>query len=170
MMKHTWMSRAVSIILCLMLAAATACTATGCHTPETPQTPDTTETTVTTAAPTAASDDPIDPTLDPDGPIVIGEGETSFALTVTDLDGLSATFEIRTNKTTVGEALLEHGVIEGEEGPYGLYVTAVNCVTLDYDTDGAYWAFYVNGEYATSGVDATPIETGASYEMRAEAA
>ena len=166
MMKHTWKTRAVSIILCLMLAAATAITATGCQTPETAQTPDTTETTVTTDATTTT----VDPTLDPDGPVVIGEGDTHFALTVTDLDGLSAVMEIRTDKTTVGEALLEHGVIEGEDSEYGLYVTAVNGVTLDYDTDGAYWAFYIDGEYAMTGVDATTIDVNSSYELRAERA
>ena len=43
-------------------------------------------------------------------------------------------------------------------------------MTLDYDTDGAYWAFYINGEYAMTGVDATSIEAGASYTLKAEKA
>ena len=44
----------------------------------------------------------------------------------------------------------------------------VNGITLDYDKDGKYWAFYVDGEYATSGVDSTPITDGASYALKAE--
>ena len=38
----------------------------------------------------------------------------------------------------------------------------------DYDVDGTYWAFYVNGEYATSGVDTTTIKDGESYMFKVE--
>ena len=67
-----------------------------------------------------------------------------------------------------GKALLDQGVIAGEDSSYGLYVKTVNGITLDYDTDGMYWAFYINGEYAQTGVDATGVEDGAVYAFRAE--
>ena len=67
-----------------------------------------------------------------------------------------------------GKALLDQGVIAGEDSSYGLYVKTVNGTTLDYDTDGMYWAFYINGEYAQPGVDATGVEDGAVYAFRAE--
>ena len=67
-----------------------------------------------------------------------------------------------------GKALLDQGVIAGEDSSYGLYVKTVNGITLDYDTDGMYWAFYINGEYAQTGVDATGVENGAVYAFRAE--
>ena len=70
----------------------------------------------------------------------------------------------------MGEALLELGIVAGDDTEYGLYVKTVNGVTLDYDTDGAYWAFYINGEYAMTGVDATNIEAGAIYALKAEKA
>ena len=98
----------------------------------------------------------------------IGEGETAFAFTVTFADGTSALYNVHTDETTVGAALQALGLIEGDESEYGLYVTAVDGVTLDYDADGKYWAFYVGGAYATSGVDTTEIVPGESYEMRAE--
>ena len=60
---------------------------------------------------------------------------------------------------------MEHGLIDGEEGPYGLYVKAVNGMKADYDTDQRYWAFYVNGEISMTGVDVTEITDGASYQM-----
>ena len=44
------------------------------------------------------------------------------------------------------------GLIAGEDSDYGLYVKTVNGVTVDYDTDGKYWAFYVDGEYAATDV------------------
>lgn len=99
---------------------------------------------------------------------VLGEGQTKFNFTVVDKDGKETPFEIHTDKATVGEALLELGLISGEEGAYGLYVKMVNGITADYDVDQTYWAFYVNGEYAMSGVDATKIEADASYSFKVE--
>ena len=77
----------------------------------------------------------------------------------------SVTFTVKTDKDTVGAALMEHGLIDGEEGPYGLYVKAVNGMKADYDTDQRYWAFYVNGEISMTGVDTTEITEGATYQM-----
>ena len=98
----------------------------------------------------------------------IGEGSTEFTLVVVDQDGNETHLEIRTDKETVGEALTELGVIAGEESEYGLYVKTVNGITADYDTDGVYWAFYVDGEYALTGVDATPITAGSGYSLKVE--
>ena len=98
----------------------------------------------------------------------MGKGATVFTFTVTDLEGKETSFEIHTDKKTVGEALMEHKLIEGEDGPYGLYVKTVNGVTVDYDKEGKYWAFYINGEYGMTGVDVTEIETGATYSFKAE--
>lgn len=75
------------------------------------------------------------------------------------------TFTIKTDKETVGEALFEHGLISGDEGPYGLYVKVVNGITADYDVDKSYWSFNINGEYAMSGVDTTEIAEGAIYQL-----
>ncbi len=99
---------------------------------------------------------------------VLGEGDTQFAFTAVDLDGKETKFEIHTDKKTVGEALLDVGLIAGEEGDYGLYVKTVNGVTMDFEEDGAYWAFYVGDEYATTGVDSTEIEEGTTYSFKVE--
>ena len=58
--------------------------------------------------------------------------------------------------------------VAGDDTEYGLYVKTVNGVTVDYDTDGKYWAFYVDGEYAATGVDSTDITAGATYTFKAE--
>lgn len=100
----------------------------------------------------------------------LGEGDTKFTLTVVDREGSETRFEIHTDKKTVGEALVEIGLIAGEEGEYGLFVKTVNGITVDYDKDGAYWAFYVNDEYAMAGIDSTVITEGDSYSLRVERA
>ena len=99
---------------------------------------------------------------------VLGEGNTKFLFTVVDKDGKETGFEIHTDKEIVGEALLELGLISGDEGAYGLYVKTVNGITADYDKDKTYWAFYVNDAYASSGVDLTPIKEGEVYSFRIE--
>lgn len=102
-----------------------------------------------------------------DAPAPTGE-EVTFTFTVTDKEGNETSFEVETDKGTVGEALLEKGLIAGEDGPYGLYVKTVNGQTLDYDKDGMYWAFYENGSYAATGVDKTAVTPGATYGFKAE--
>lgn len=92
----------------------------------------------------------------------------SFTFEVVDKDGNTETFNITTDKTTVGEALLEEGLIAGENGQYGLYVTEVNGIVADYNVDGTYWAFYVDGAYASSGVDTTDIVDGSTYSFKVE--
>ena len=75
----------------------------------------------------------------------LGVGNTQFKFTVVTNDGKQTEFLINTDKKTVGEALIENKLIEGEDSTYGLYVKTVNGTTLDFDKDGLYWAFYVNG-------------------------
>ena len=99
---------------------------------------------------------------------VPAEGTKSFTFEVVERDGSVETFEIVTSAGTVGEALIEEGLIQGEEGPYGLYVKTVNGGTYDYDADGCYWAFYVNGEYGMNSVEKTEIEDGATYAFKVE--
>ena len=102
------------------------------------------------------------------GTSVIGEGNTQFEFTVTFVDGTSRQYTVKTNETTVGDALSKVGLIAGEESTYGLYVKTVDGVTLDYNKDGKYWAFYINGAYASSGVDTTKIKSGEVYGFKAE--
>ena len=113
--------------------------------------------------------DPVNPTEAVETPetdvTVLGEGETVFGFTVVELEGKETAYEIHTNETTVGAALLALGLLEGEDGPYGLYVTAVNGIVADYNVDQTYWAFYVNGEYGLTGVDVTDIVPGTAYSF-----
>ena len=99
---------------------------------------------------------------------VTGTGNTQFLFTVTDKEGNETKFEVHTDKATVGEALQEGKLIECEESSYGRGVKTVNGIKADYDVDKTYWAFYIDGEYAMTGVDATNIEAGKSYAFKIE--
>ena len=103
-----------------------------------------------------------------DNGATIGEGEKTFMVEVVDVDGNTVKFTVLTDAKTVGEALQSLGVIEGEEGDYGLYIKTVNGITADYDKDGVYWAFYVDGEYAMTGADMTDVVSNTVYTFRVE--
>lgn len=141
-MKNTQFKKLLSLAVCIVLIAAMALSATGCN--------------------GKANNDPVS------SGITAGTSKVQFYFTVIGLDGNESKFTITTDKTTVGEALLDEGLIAGEDSEYGLYVKTVNGTTLDYDTDGKYWAFYVDGEYALSGVDSTEIKSGSTYTFKAE--
>lgn len=90
----------------------------------------------------------------------LGEGATVLTVVVSAEDK-EVTFTINTDKTTVGEALLEHALIEGTDGMY----TVVNGMTADYNVDQTYWAFYENDAYAMTGMDDTAIADGVTYKL-----
>lgn len=98
---------------------------------------------------------------------VVGEGAKSFPLTIVDKEGNAITITVNTDKEMVGEALTELGIVEGTMGEYGLYMTHVNGIPAIYEEDGYYWSFYINDEYAMTGVDQTPIVEGESYKLAA---
>ena len=150
-MKKKRNTKSLSLLLCMLLTVAMALSAIGCNSSSNSGTVTSNETTVASS-----------------GSNVLGEGKTKFTFTVVDKDGNETEFEIHTDKETVGAALQELNLIAGENSEYGLYVKTVNGITADYDTDKVYWAFYVDGKYATSGVDTTPVTEGGSYSFKVE--
>ena len=148
-MLKTRSLKSLSLILCIVLIAAMALFAAGCN-GDTQEDSSTNQSQTNTEA------------------TVLGEGDTVFDFTVVDKDGNETRFEIHTNKTTVGDALLELELISGDDSEYGLFVKKVNGITADFDVDGTYWAFYINGEYAMTGVDSTPIADGEVYSFKVE--
>ena len=89
----------------------------------------------------------------------------SFTVVVTDLEGNETTFEYTSDAASVGDALVAEGLVEGHEASYGLYIDSVNGIAADWDKDQTYWAFYINGEYATTGIGETAITAGATYNL-----
>ena len=152
-MKTKIFSKKLLVTLLVVLIAVMALVITGCSNNNQGKTPTTTEPIGTTEQASA---------------IVKGEGKNAFVFIAIDLDGISTHYMIKSDKETVGEALLENGLIAGEDGQYGLYVKTVNGITLDYDKDGKYWAFYEENAYANQGVDQTPIKEGGVYTFKPE--
>lgn len=160
-MKNVKNRKLTSMLLCMMLIVAMALTSVGCGGKN--------QDAKNESSVVAQSEVSVEASAVVEGEAtVLGEGNIKFTLAVVDQDGNETDFQILTDKETVGEALLDVDLIAGDESEYGLYVKTVNGVTADYDKDQTYWAFYVNGEYANTGVDSTPVEDGAVYSFRIE--
>ncbi len=94
----------------------------------------------------------------------LGEGSKTLTVTV-EAEEQKIVFTIHSDAATVGDAMMEHQLIDGEEGPYGMYIKAINGIVADFDTDQTYWAFNQNGAYMMTGVDQTEFADGDSYEL-----
>lgn len=92
-------------------------------------------------------------------------GSKTITVTVVHSDGKSQEFSYSTDKAYLGEVLQEAGLISGTPGEFGLYIKTVDGETASWEENGAYWAFYVGEEYATTSVDLTPITDGAVYKL-----
>ena len=93
----------------------------------------------------------------------IGQGGNMFVFEVTDDDGAVTVWNVHTDEATVGAALLDLGLIDGEVSMFGLYVKEVSGLIADYDVNQSWWAFYIDGEMAMAGVDSVNIENGKTY-------
>ena len=172
-MRMKQIKKSLSLIFCMMLIVAMALFTSGCNGKkvETPvkETSANVEEPNKVVAEIEQEESAIEETKTASDEVnVLGEGETQFLFTVVDRDGAETSFEIHTDKEIVGDALAELGLLTGEESSYGLFVKAVNGIVADYEVDKTYWAFYVNGEYAMSGVDTTIIEEDTSYMFKVE--
>ena len=96
--------------------------------------------------------------------VTLGKGDKTIEVEVKAGEE-SVTFTIKTDKEILADALLEHDLIEGEDGAYGLYVKKVNGILADYDVDRSYWALSVDGEYAIVGISYLEIADGGHYEL-----
>ena len=163
-MQKKCMKKLLSLILSTMLIVAMAFSMTACG-GNNAETPNTEGQSQVGGSEQGTQTGDVENDTQEDG-TVLGEGATVFTFVVVDGEGNEKTFEIHTDKTTVGEALLELELIEGEDSAYGLYVKTVNGITADYDVDQTYWAFYINDEMAMTGVDSTDVEAGATYSFK----
>ena len=73
-----------------------------------------------------------------------GEGAKTITVKVT-AEEQSLTFTIHTDKRTLREAMDEHQLIGGTEGPYGLTLEVVNGMEVKFDS-GYWWGIYKDGE------------------------
>lgn len=92
-------------------------------------------------------------------------GQKTITVDVVHADESRKTFTYETDAEYLGEVLLEEGLIAGDEGEYGLYITAVDGEEAIYEVDSSYWALFEGEDYAQQGIDQTPIQDGAQFAL-----
>ncbi len=93
------------------------------------------------------------------------QGAKTFTVTVIHKDGTQKDFTYHTDEEFLGTVLAAEGLIEGEEGPYGMMINAVDGEVADWDVDQGYWALYEGEEYAMQGIDQTPVHDGSVFKL-----
>ncbi|MDR0948495.1 MAG: DUF4430 domain-containing protein [Lachnospiraceae bacterium] len=88
-------------------------------------------------------------------------GEKDIVIEVTSMSGEVTKYELNTDAQFLIEAMEEaksQGLtFSGTTSEYGLSIEVVNGEKAVY-SEGAYWSFYVNGEYCNYGVETQPVE------------
>ena len=92
-------------------------------------------------------------------------GSKTITVTVVHGDETSKDFVYQTDEEYLGAVLLAEGLVEGENGEYGLMISAVDGETADWNVDQSYWALFIGEEYATTGADSTPVADGGTYKL-----
>ena len=95
------------------------------------------------------------------------EGSKAITIEVVDNAEKSTVYELNTDAEYLREAMdeVEELTYDGEDSDYGFTVYSVNGVTADYNTDGAYWGFYVNEEYCNYGIDQQPVNDQDAFQI-----
>ena len=93
----------------------------------------------------------------------LGSGAKTIAFEVTAQEK-TVTFTLKTDREFLGDALMDCGLIAGEEGQFGIYVDAVNGIVADYKADQSYWEFSKDGQRLNTGVDFAEIKNGEMFE------
>ena len=76
-------------------------------------------------------------------------------------DGSEKTVELKTEKNTLAQALVDANIIEYSAD--GFYTT-IDGVTADYNKDGAWWCITKGGEMLNHGLNDLTISDGETYE------
>lgn len=92
-------------------------------------------------------------------------GSKEITVTVVHADGTSKDFVYRTDAEYLGEVIMAEGLVEGEAGPYGLMIHAVDGETASWEVNQSYWSILIGEEYATLGADGIAIEDGGTYSL-----
>lgn len=89
----------------------------------------------------------------------------AITVIVVHKDGSEKVFELETDALYLGDVLMEEKIVEGEMGPYGLMISAVDGEVADWNVDQSYWAIFIGEEYATTGADGIPVYGGDVYKL-----
>jgi len=100
------------------------------------------------------------------------QGSKAITVDVVDDQGETRHYSLKTDEEYLHGALnqIDGLTLDGYDSDYGYYVTTVNGLRADYTEDGAYWSFYINGDYCMEGVDSQVVTDGDAFTIQYELA
>ena len=94
------------------------------------------------------------------------EGEKNVTIVIVYEDGTEKKLEYATTCDSLADLLLEKELVTGYTSEeYGFTIESVDGITLDWSTDGAYWALYEGEEYATESAAGIMLTEGGIYKL-----
>lgn len=95
-----------------------------------------------------------------------GKKEANITVIVKDKDGKAVEIRLATEKKNLADALLDAGLVSGENTSTGLYIKTVNGIRADYEKDNAYWAILdKDGNAALTGASSITVSDGDVYQL-----
>ncbi|MEE1196767.1 MAG: hypothetical protein UHS54_07810 [Lachnospiraceae bacterium] len=91
-------------------------------------------------------------------------GAKEITVTVVHGDGTEKEFTYQTDAAYLGEVITGEGLVDGEIGDYGMFITTVDEETAD-DSKQQWWCITKGGEQVNTSADQTPIADGEAYEL-----
>lgn len=92
------------------------------------------------------------------------QGDKTITVEVIHKDGSLISFEYHTDREYLGETLTDEGLVSGESGAYGMFITTVDGETAD-DSRQEWWCITKNQEQLNTSADQTSIADGEKYEL-----
>lgn len=94
-------------------------------------------------------------------------GSKAITIEVVNKEQESTLYEVQTEAEYLRQAMEEADglTFSGADSEYGMMVDTVNGERADYTLDGAYWSFFVNGEYCNYGIDTQPVMDGDAFSI-----
>ena len=95
------------------------------------------------------------------------EGKKQITISVVGISGEATDYALQTDAEYLRQAMEEaEGLtFSGQESEYGMMVETVNGEGAVFAENGAYWSFYVNGDYCNYGIDTQPVEDGDLFRI-----
>ena len=90
--------------------------------------------------------------------------EKSLIIHIIHKDSQTNSFQVSTTAEYLDEVLLEHGIVEANQGTYGLYILTADGETAD-EANQEWWCVTRGGEKLATGASDTPIADGEEYEL-----
>ena len=91
-------------------------------------------------------------------------GEKNVSVTVIHGDKTEKTFTYHTDAEYLGTVLKENGLVQGEEGDYGLFITEADGESADTSLQ-QWWCITKGGETVNTSADQTPVQDNDKFEL-----